>query len=384
MADVNLKKMDEKTYTTVNFETAYELTDEWTKTVGELESAVTKAADDPTFKVLESPLGFSNGFPGKFDQAIEELINNAKDAIKKANDYFDELKKTDEDIEGLIPKKKKKKSNSDGTGYGRRRNNNDNSTEPTTEQPTVPETEPATEPLPDNSEEQIAKFRTMSMSDLTEVLATLNTLATANGKTLDELIGNDAFKDQIKEALLKNVNISQEIRTLIEAGSSDALIIALKKLINGEIPEVWGIDQDTTEVLKTYLTDIASKNETTLSDLISKEAYKSVVKDSLAALKVVKDTTNKFTETNVQAKMLDIYDGADTEIDDLSMDVIREQIDVISDLTDITYNELLLENAYAGEMLKSAERLTKAVTYAETLSNCSSTQITSVLTALFK
>ncbi len=382
MADVNLKKMDEKTYTTVNFETAYELTDEWTKTVGEFEGAVTKAADDPTFKVLENPLGFSNGFPTKFDQAIEELINNAKDAIKKANDYFDELKKTDEDIEGLIPKKKKKKnSNPEGTG---RRRDRDRDTEPATEKPTVPETEPATEPLPDNSAEQIAKFRTMSMSDLTEVLATLNTLAKANGKTLDELIGADAFKDQIKEALLKNVNISQEIRTLIEAGSSDALIIALKKLINGEIPEVWGIDQDTTEVLKTYLTDIASKNETTLSDLISKEAYKSVVKDSLAALKVVKDTTTKFTETNVQAKMLDIYDGADTEIDDLSMDVIREQIDVISDLTDITYNELLLENAYAGEMLKSAERLTKAVTYAETLSTCSSTQITSVLTALFK
>ena len=389
MADY--KTIEKKDYTTVNFETAYALTDEWNKTIGEFAGAVPKAADEPTLKALEEIDRLSSGFPAKFDTSMEELINNIKTAVTNANNYFDDLKKTDETILGLLPGKEKDTesgteskppggTNPPGGGH----HDDEKKTEAPTEAKTDPATEPATEPLPDNSEDQAAKFKTMSMSDLSEVVSTLNTLATANGKTIDGLLADDAFKDKIKEALLKNMNIPKEVRTLIEQGSSEALVIALKKLLNGQIPDAWGIDQDTSGVLKTYLTNIAAKNNTTLADLISKDTYNKVLKESLTALKVIPTVTTKFTEGNVQTKILDIYDGADTEIDDLSMDVIRDQVDVISELTDIPYNELLTEKAYAGEMLKSADRLARTATYAEVLASCSQSTLTSVLSSILK
>ena len=389
MADY--KTIEKKDYTTVNFETAYALTDEWNKTISEFQGAVPKAADEPTLKALEEIDRLSSGFPPKFDTSMEELVTSIKTAVTNANNYFDDLKKTDETILGLLPGKEKDTEASTekppGTGTyppGGTHHDDEKKTEAPTEVQTDPETEPATEPLPDNSEDQAAKFKTMSMSDLSEVVSTLNTLATANNTTIDGLLSNDAFKDKIKEALLKNMNIPKEVRTLIEQGSSEALVIALKKLLNGQIPDAWGIDQDTSEVLKTYLTSIASKNNTTLTDLISKETYSKVLKESLTALKVIPTITAKFTEGNVQTKILDIYDGADTEIDDLSMDVIRDQVDTISDLTDIPYNELLTEKAYAGEMLKSADRLARTATYAELLASCSQGTLTSVLSSILK
>lgn len=391
MADnkVEYKTMASKDYTTVNFETAYALTEELTKTQAEFEGSIQKAATFPTFTVLQS-LDLCGDFPSKFDQAMEKLSTNIKDVVKSANDYFDNLKKTDEDIEGLVPKKKEK----DTEGGGKRKptggddggkkppTGGENNTESPSAGPSEPVTEASTQP--DNSEDQIAAFKTMSMSDMTEVLSTLVTLATSNNTTIDQLLSNSAFKDKIKEALLKNVNISTDLKKLIEAGSSDALIIALKKLVSGEINEAIGMDQDTSEVIRVYLESIASKNNTTVDKLISDSTYKETVKKSLAAMKKVTETTAKFTEANVQTKLLDIYDGVDTEIDDNSMEIVRDQIDVISQLTEIPYNELLEENAYAGEMLKAANRLSRTAIYAEALSNCSADTINKVLSKIIK
>ena len=390
MADnkVEYKKMESKDYTTVNFDTAYALTEELTKTQSEFEGSIQKAATFPTFTVLQS-LDLCGDFPSKFDQAMEKLSTNIKDVVKSANDYFDNLKKTDEDIEGLVPKKKEKDTEGSGkrqpTGGGSKKPPTGGSENPT-ENPSSGSTEPVTEAStqPDNSEDQIASFKTMSMSDMSEVLSTLVTLATANNTTIDQLLSNSAFKDKIKEALLKNVNISTDLKKLIEAGSSDAMIIALKKLVSGEINEAIGMDQDTSEVIRVYLESIASKNNTTVNKLISDSTYKETVKKSLAAMKKVTETTAKFTEANVQTKLLDIYDGVDTEIDDNSMEMVRDQIDVISQLTEIPYNELLEENAYAGEMLKAANRLSRTAIYAEALSNCSADTISKVLSKIIK
>lgn len=390
MADnkVDYKKMESKDYTTVNFDTAYALTEELTKTQSEFEGSIQKATTFPTFTVLQS-LDLCGDFPSKFDQAMEKLSTNIKDVVKSANDYFDNLKKTDEDIEGLVPKKKEKDTEGSGkrqpTGGGSKKPPTGGSENPT-ENPSSGSTEPVTETStqPDNSEDQIASFKTMSMSDMSEVLSTLVTLATANNTTIDQLLSNSAFKDKIKEALLKNVNISTDLKKLIEAGSSDAMIIALKKLVSGEINEAIGMDQDTSEVIRVYLESIASKNNTTIDKLISDSTYKETVKKSLAAMKKVTETTAKFTEANVQTKLLDIYDGVDTEIDDNSMEIVRDQIDVISQLTEIPYNELLEENAYAGEMLKAANRLSRTAIYAEALSNCSADTISKVLSKIIK
>lgn len=391
MADnkVEYKKMESKDYTTVNFDTAYALTEELTKTQSEFEGSIQKAATFPTFTVLQS-LDLCGDFPSKFDQAMEKLSTNIKDVVKSANDYFDNLKKTDEDIEGLVPKKKEKDTEGGGkrkpTGGddGGKKPPAENKTEGPSAGPSEPVTEAPTQPLPDNSEDQVAAFKTMSMSDMSEVLSTLVTLATANNTTIDQLLSNSAFKDKIKEALLKNVNISTDLKKLIAAGSSDAMIIALKKLVSGEINEAIGMDQDTSEVIRVYLESIASKNNTTIDKLISDSTYKETVKKSLAAMKKVTETTAKFTEANVQTKLLDIYDGVDTEIDDNSMEIVRDQIDVISQLTEIPYNELLEENAYAGEMLKAANRLSRTAIYAEALSNCSADTISKVLSKIIK
>lgn len=397
--EIQYKKMETKNYTKVNFDTVYNLTDEWSKTAGEFESSVTKAAQDPTFIALSS-LNLSNDFPTKYDEKIEKLIASVKDAIKKTNSYFEDLQKSDEEVLGLLPKRKNSNNNNynnrnnNGNNNGNNNNNNneppstepqtDSQTEPTTEETTEEPTEQPTEALPDNSSDQIAKFSDMSMSDLSEVVAILNSYATSEGKTIDTLIGDKVFIEKIKESIIKSPNISQEIRDIVTQGSTEALSISLKKLISGDIDNVWGLNKDTSQIMKTFLESIATVNNVTLSDLINKEDYNDILKTNLLAMKSVGEVTSELTVANCQQGLLDIYDGVNEKIDDFPMLIVREEVDVLSNITEMTYTEFLEEKAYAEKVYEGVDRLSRTAKYSEMLSNCAAETIKNALKVIIE
>ena len=164
----------DKDYTKVNFSAARDITTEWTATVNEYVATYMKAAEDPNFKLLEE-LGFSDGFPAKFDGAMEGYQNEINSVITALNAYFDELQAEDSNMAGLVPKRR---NNGSGGGGGGGRRGDNTGTNPTSE----PDSEPEEVGI-DNAEEQAKFFENISMSDLSEVLSALNTVFSVNGRS---------------------------------------------------------------------------------------------------------------------------------------------------------------------------------------------------------
>ena len=99
-----------KDYAEVNFAVASDIIDEWTATVNEYASTYKKASENGTFLILEE-LGISNGFPKRYDEAMEGYSKVVNSLIKELNDYFEELKNkrsnsTVKELEGVLKKYK--------------------------------------------------------------------------------------------------------------------------------------------------------------------------------------------------------------------------------------------------------------------------------------
>lgn len=366
------EQMDEQAfdkidYTSFNFPAVGDVVSEWTKTVTLYSSSYVKAQDDATFKVLEQ-LGLSGGFPKKFDDVMEGLATSVNQCITELNSYIDELKTKDKDLEGLFPDPPEDPDGPDGGGGPDGPDGPDESKNPDTGI--------------DNVDEQLSYLSEISLSDLQSVVSLLNTIATDNKISIDQLLNDETLGAQIKEMLLKDVKLSETYRKMIEEGSVVSLVTSLKSLVNGEVKEAFGLDEDTELTLKSYLANIAKDNNLEFSDLISGETNSNVLKTALSSMKSVNSSLSTFTKDDVQSKLLAIYDGNldGMEVDDTSQGIIKSHIDVLSSLTDINYEELLTEPLYAEELMGVTERLQRTTLFADLLSNCSSSS--SILSSL--
>lgn len=349
-----------KDYTSVNFSAVSDLTAEWSLTINEFIASYMKASEDPTFQKLEE-LGFSGGFPGNFDKVMESYATDINSVISSVNAYFEELSAQDDAIADQMPE------NPRGSG-GRNRGGGSGSGDSETVE------EMLIEAGIDNTEAQLKFFEDISLSDLTEVLNGLNTVATDNNLSIDEILDDETLSAKLKEILLTNVNLSEEYRTMVGEGSTVALVTSLKSLVKGEVKSAFGLDQDTLLTLKSHLTSIASDNSLEYKDLLGSEEHSSILKTGLSSMSSVTGVLKDLTADNVQSKLLSIYDGdypeGDSSVDSTSQGIIRSEVDILSSLTDISYEELLTVPDYGEEMFKSTERLQRTSLFADTLSKC--------------
>lgn len=348
---------EKKDYTKVDFPAVSDIVSEWTTTVSLYNDSYVKAQEDATFKSLEQ-LELSGGFPKKFDDVMESLATSVNGYITELNSYIDELSAEDETLKGLFPPPP-------GGGGPKGPNGPKGPGEPEN-----PEINPETGI--DNVEKQLSYLSDISLSDLQNVVDILNTIATDNKISIDELLNNETLGAQIKEMLLKNVKLSETYKQMIEEGSVISLVTSLKSLVNGEVKEAFGLDEDTELTLKSYLVNIAKDNNLEYSDLIKVDTNSNILKTALSSMKSVNSSLQSFTKDDVQSKLLAIYDGdlTDMKIDDVSQNIIKSHIDVLSSLTDINYEELLTEPLYAEEMMNVTERLQRTTLFADLLSNC--------------
>lgn len=348
-----------KDYTTVNFAAVGDLISEWNSTVGEFQGAYLKASDDATFKILAS-LELCGDFPARFDAALESLVTDVNAVIAGVDGYIAELKAQDESLAGLFPPPpggKKGGGKSGGSGSSEQ------------------EFEATGELLLDNSNEQLEFFKDMSLSDLSEVLAILKKEAQDKGISIEELLSNEEYCATLKDMFSKNENLSSDYKLLIDAGSQASMVTALKSLIKGECKEAIGLNsQDTSLTVKSMLVNIAKQNNVEFNDLLEAESNKQALSSGLSGFKKLNGVLSSMSQDDVQSKLLAIYDGNKLDgfdYDDNSQDTVRSQIDILSSLTGISYEELLNTPDYGAELYKSVDRLQRALLFADALSSCS-------------
>ena len=337
-------KIAEKDYTKVNFTVVDDLTTEWSSTATEFEGSIQKAVPDATFVLLES-LGYSNGFPAKFDEAMQGLVSNVNSAIAAAKSYFEQLKQEDASLEGLFPDEPDG-GNGDPKGGG----GSDLKGE-------------------DNSAAQVEYLKTISLSDLRNVIDILTKYAAEKGITLDELLSNVEYADALKELLLSSPNLSEDYKKLIEAGTSEATLTALKSLMNGDIPEAIGLTQATQLTTKKYLTAFAEANNVSYEDLIGKEENSTILRKALANMADVSGALDGMTEENVQSTLQSIIKG--TYSGDLSNSakvLIKSHMNALSELSGASIDEILSDESYKHDLYLSIENLNRFTAYGGGLS----------------
>ena len=379
--------IEEKKYTSVDFPTAFALSDELQKTASELQGSIDPAVSQSDFKALSSK-DLCGSFPKNFDDSIKNLIESINTAITQTNTFLKELKDTDDKIAGLFDPNgqetgssgpRTKYPDTPGGGGGGKQPDKEKETESGTQHGSEIGTEQGTEAGVDNTQQQMDKFKQLSLSDLNEVTATLMNYAKEKNMTIDALLSDKAYSDKIKEILLKNTKIPQEFRTLIEQGKSECIVTALKNILSAENNLVIGLDTDTSMVVKSMLERIAAENNISVNSLLSGDKVSDVVKKGLESMGAILNATKNYKVEDVQENMLSIYDGSDVTVDNTTMNSIRDQIDAISQATTISYNELLETEDYRDLMAKSMGRLQRTSWFLSTLSKCSDSAITGAL-----
>ncbi len=338
-----------KDYTQINFTMVDDVTAEWESTVSEFSGAYQKASADATFQKLEE-LGFSGGFPGKFDTAMEGLVTNVNAVIAEVKTYIENLKNEDNTLAGLFPEAPgdedqgtKPPGNNGGGGGGGK----------------------------DNSAEQAAYFKTMSLSDLKEVVAILTKYANEHGMSLDQLLADVKNGDAIRELLLNCPNLSEEYKALLKEGNSEATMKALASLLNGDIPEAVGMNKTTKLTGKTYLMNVAKANNLTYNELVTDEKYDKMLKKALQDMSSVSDTLATFNESNIQAKLIEIINGTykDTPLTDAGATLIKTHISSIMELTSVSLENLLTDPQYQKSLVTSMEDLSRMSVFTGAISN---------------
>ena len=328
-----------KDYTQVNFTMVDDVTAEWESTVSEFSGAYQKASPDATFQKLEE-LGFSGGFPGKFDAAMEGLVTNVNAVIAEVKTYIENLKNEDNTLAGLFPEAPgdedqgtKPPGNTGGGGGGGK----------------------------DNSAEQAAYFKTMSLGDLKEVVAILTKYANEHGMTLDQLLADVKNGDAIRELLLNSPNLSEQYKALLEEGNGEAAMKALASLLNGDVPEAVGINKTTQITGKTYLSNVAKANNLTYNELVTDSKNENLFKKALRDMSSVVDTLATFTEANIQSKLIEIINGTykDTELTAAGANLIKTHVASILDVTSTSLENLLTDASYQKDLFASMEDLSR-------------------------
>ena len=341
-------KIAEKDYTQVNFTMVDDLTTEWSSTSTEFEGSIQKAVPDPTFTLLES-MGYSGGFPGKFDEATQSLVSNVNSAIAAAKSYFEELKKEDETLAGLFPEAPKTADPPASSGGGGGGSSGK-----------------------DNSAEQCQYFKDISLSDLRGIIDVLTKYAAELGITVDELLNDVQYAEKLKELLLSSPNISEAYKTLVEEGSGEATMTALKSLMNADIPEAIGLTNATQLTTKKYLTAFAEANNLSYEDLVGKEENSKILRKALSNMADVSNAIGMMNEGNVQSMLTSIIDGSfnGCELSNSAKVLIQTHMKALSELSGSSITEILTDESFKKDLYESMENLDRFVAYTGGLSAC--------------
>lgn len=353
----------------INIDAANEALTAWGVAISNFNLGKLTASKEKFFQALFD-VGLDNGFIKSYDQnnvALENALNSSKTSIlnslENMHNLDDEVMKDLEELLGLKPK-----TSEDGGGGGNT---------PSTQ--TTPHTPTSTDLL-DNSKEQLALYKNMSMSDLNAVAQDLMKYANENGLTLDQLLNDSQYATKIHSRLLLSQHIPDDFKLLIEAGKTNISQKILCSIFSGKEPELVGLNENTTKVIKQYLMMVASSNNITIEQLLNNEQYSKVLSDSLKSFDNVTGYISNLKENEVIPSLLSIYDGASQEnMTSGGMSIMRAYIETLAQSNNTDAETMLTSQTNIDTNLSG---LGKASVFMNTMSSFDPKEAGSIVSSL--
>ncbi len=362
--ETTLVSFGSKDYTTINFEAVGDIITEWTAMSTEF-SSISKAADDPTFKALDSA-GLGSSFPADFDKGITTIIDGLNSAITDAQNAIAALVEQDNKLVGLLPRRR---DQDDGGGNGNENGNgNGNGAGAGTDDGTKPpeQQEIPTKPFDVNK---------ISTNDYGSIIDTVLAMADGEKVKLDELLKTEGGRKQLLENLLKS-NISDDLKKELQAADLNSFSEYILSLLSKD-NKLFKLDEISTQIVKNFVDKMMEDRLTSNSMISSMKVKDDVIKTLNQVGELFTESLSSIDKNTGLApfrnQLQSIYDGNydDKKISKDGVSLVRTIMDYISDKKEISTEELLADDTHSESILNAVLGVNNYGSYLGLLNKCS-------------
>ncbi|MBO5376079.1 MAG: hypothetical protein J6A52_04430 [Bacilli bacterium] len=365
-------------YTKIDIVAVEAALEKWNTAVSSFENNELKIKNESFFQMLKDA-NLDDGFIESYynnNEALKKSLKSSSKTILTTLQHMDELDQSvRDDIANLLADKPKRNPGDDtqDTDDPDKPKNPDNPDSPSD---TPPE-------LIDNSEEQLAMYANMSMSDLANVAAEISKLSDLNNTTFDDVLSNEEYMLKIHGALLASPNLSDELKMLIEAGDTSISQKLLANIFSGRVPSVIGFNDDMKNVLNSYLGMVANSNNISINQLLMDPNYTKLLKTSLSNFNNVGSYVSGLNDTNIVDSLFDVYDGNETgDMGSAEVSIIRSFVECTANSTNVSVEEMLSNTSNMPTIQTGVMNLGKTSVFMDSLTKFSDGVANNILSSL--
>ena len=227
--------------------------------------------------------------------------------------------------------------------------------------------------------EEIGDAELLGIVELEEIGGELLSLALLKNLTLEELLADDKYSDEIKKAILDSQNVSDSLKEIISQMDSSVARQFIAAMLNKGESDLFELSDLNMSILFNYLSVIASNNGTTVENLLKQPQYAKLLRNALSNCK---DATylyagwDNLSGEEIQENLLAVYNGdVPDELSKGSIEVTRGFIETLVDQSSVPYEELLTDASYAGPIKEATTQFQSATDFFGLLSQVSNSEM---------
>lgn len=223
----------------------------------------------------------------------------------------------------------------------------------------------------------------LDLSALDNFVEILRDMSGKEGKGIDEILADDKYNDEIKKRLLESQYIPDELKKILTENDSIVSRLLLNDIMSGKRLDIFELNSVNLDVMYEYLNKVATENNITFSDFISKEQHTDLLKNTLSQLEDCKNVIRSWDNLSVedyQTKLLNVYDGDGIgDMKENTVGVLRTFVKYLEDKSGVSSEEMLTQTKYADTIKSAVQEFGKSTIFASTLPKYSNSGISSVL-----
>lgn len=287
----------------------------------------------------------------KVENMILSASNYVKQAAQEQSDVDEKSSQKDRDYNTDTGNGRKSSRSSNNNNNGNN-NNNNNSGNSNNDNTTVDDTQADNTQAELDINTVVESVNKMTYESYIKFMTALEALT--SGK-LTEYLTEESYAESLKKLILESPEFTEDFKASVkDMDAKDVQILLQNILVNKD-----NVSDLSKTIIGNYTESQSEKSELTAASP-SNGFFDDV--DS-----VNKDFTSILNDSNISKKLLEIYDGSDTEVDDKTMDFVRTTVDELAKSKNMTYTELL--SGQNETMLKSEmESVSKSLTFFKTVS----------------
>ena len=208
-------------------------------------------------------------------------------------------------------------------------------------------------------------------------------LALLKNLSLEQLLADDKYSDEIKKVVLDSQNVSDDLKEIITQMDSSVARQFIAAMLNKGSNDLFELNDLNMSILFNYLSVIADNNGTTVENLLNKQQYAKLLRSALSNCKdaaYLYAGWENLSGEEIQENLLNVYNGDVPDgLSKGSVDVTRGFVETIVKESSVPYDELLTDTSYAQVIKEATNQFQSATDYFGLLSQVSNSEMSSGL-----